>query len=111
MKFSLSKLQNGLDLKTAECNDLHSCLGLQKEAFEKQMKVAFEEICDLETQLHDFEQKHGDIQEELLLTKKRQTHISDANIRADLVCNFHVRESGKSRGSFSDSGFQAALTF
>ena len=35
------------------------------------MKVAFEEICDLETQLHDFEQKHGDIQEELLLTKKK----------------------------------------
>ena len=111
MKFSLSKLQNGLGLKTAECNDLHSCLGLQKEAFEKQMKVAFEEICDLETQLHDFEQSMVVYKRSCFLPKKRQTHISDANIRADLVCNFHISESGKPRGSFSDSGFQAALTF
>ena len=71
LKCSLSKLQNDLDLKTAECNDLHSCLDLQKESFEKQMKGAVEKISDLEKQLQDFEQKHGDLQEELLLTKSK----------------------------------------
>ena len=68
---SLSKLQNDLDLKTAECNDLHSHLDLQKESFEKQTKDALEKISELEKQLHDFEQKHGDLQEELLLTKRK----------------------------------------
>ena len=71
LKCSLSKLQNDLDLKTAECNDLHSHLDLQKESFEKQMKGALEKISELEKQLHDFEQKHGDLQEELLLTKRK----------------------------------------
>ena len=65
---SLSKLQKDLDLKTAECNDLHSCLDLQKESFEKQIKCALEKISDLEKQLHYFEKKHGNLQEELLLT-------------------------------------------
>ena len=44
LKCSLSKLQNNLDLKIAECNDLHSHLDLQKESFEKQMKGALEKI-------------------------------------------------------------------
>ena len=75
MKCSLSKLQNDLDLKTAECNDLHSRLDLQKESFEKQIKSALEKISDLEKQLHQFEQKHDDLQEELLLTKRtKNTH-------------------------------------
>ena len=52
LKCFLSKLQNDLDLKTAECNDLHSRLDLQKESFEKQIKSALEKICDLEKQLH-----------------------------------------------------------
>ena len=69
MKWSLSKLQNELDLKTAECTDLHSCLDLQKESFEKQMKGALQKISDLEKQLQDSEQKHGDLQEELLPTR------------------------------------------
>ena len=47
---SLSKLQNGLDLKTAKCNDPHSRLGFQKELFEKQMKGAVE----ISEQVQDF---------------------------------------------------------
>ena len=42
---------------------------MQKESFEKQIKSALEKISDLEKQLHHFEQKHGDLQEELLFTK------------------------------------------
>ena len=59
---SLSKLQNDLDLKAEECNDLHSHLDLQKESFEKQIKSALEKIYNLEKQLHYFEQKHGNLQ-------------------------------------------------
>ena len=69
LKWSLSKFQNELDLKTAECIDLHSCLDLQKESFEKRMKGALQKIFNLEKQLQDFEQKHGDLQEELLPTR------------------------------------------
>ena len=35
------------------------------------MKSALEKIFELEKQLNDFEQKHGDLQEELLLTKRK----------------------------------------
>ena len=63
LKCSLYKLQNDLNLKTEECNDLHSRLDLQKESFEKQIKSALEKISDLEKQLHHFERKHGDLQE------------------------------------------------
>ena len=68
LKCSLSKLQNDLHLKIAECNDLHPSLDLQKESFEKQMKGALEKISDLEKPLHDFEQKHGNLREVLPLT-------------------------------------------
>ena len=73
MKCSLSpaKLQNDPDLKTAECNDLHLRLDLEKELLEKQLKSALEKISDLEKQLHYFEQKHDVLQEELLLTKRK----------------------------------------
>ena len=39
------------------------------------MKGRLEKIFDLEKQLHDFEQKHADLEEKLPLTKKRQSHI------------------------------------
>ena len=70
-----NKLQNDLDLKTAECNDLNSCLDLQKKKFEKQMKGALEKNSDFEKQLQDFEQKHGDLQEEFLLTKRKTKKV------------------------------------
>ena len=68
LKCTFSILQKDLDLKTAERNDLHSCLDLQKESFEKQIKCALEKTSDLEKQLHYFEEKHGNLQEELRLT-------------------------------------------
>ena len=85
MKWSLSKLQNELDLKTAECTDLHSCLDLQKESFEKQMKGVLEKLSDLEKQLQDFEQKHGNLQEELLLTK-RKTNLYQKKVFKQVRC-------------------------
>ena len=73
MKCSLSKLQNDLNLKSAECSDLHSRLDLQKESSEKQIKSALEKMFDLEKQLHHFEQKHGDLQKELLFAKRTKS--------------------------------------
>ena len=73
LKCSLSKLQNDPNLKIVECNDLHSRLDLQKESFQKKIKSALEKISDLEKQLHHFEQKHGDLQEELLFTKRTKS--------------------------------------
>ena len=80
LKCSLSKLQNDLNLKTAECNDLHSRLDLQKESFEKQIKSALEKISDLEKQLHHFERKHGDFEEELLFTKRTKSTYQKKNL-------------------------------
>ena len=52
---------------------MHSRLDLQKESFQKKIKSALEKISDLEKQLHHFEQKHGDLQEELLFTKRTKS--------------------------------------
>ena len=43
---------------------------------QKEFEGAFANITFLEEQLHDFQQKHGYLQEELLLTKKETTHKS-----------------------------------
>ena len=48
------------------------------------MKGALEKISELEKQLHDFEQKHGDLQEELLVTK-RKTNISKKSFPASAL--------------------------
>ena len=48
---------------------MHSHLNLQKESFQKEFEGALAKISFSEEQLHDFEQKHGYLQEELLLTK------------------------------------------
>ena len=70
LKCSISKLQNELNLKTAECTELHSLLDSQKEKYENEKQSTLEKISDLEKQLQDFKQKHGILEQELFSNKK-----------------------------------------
>ena len=49
------------------------------------MKGVLEKLSDLEKQLQDFEQKHGNLQEELLLTK-RKTNLYQKKVFKQVRC-------------------------
>ena len=59
---------------------------------QKEFEGALAKITFLEEQLHDFQQKHGYLQEELLLTKKETKHTRVSMPASVLHCQREIHK-------------------